>query len=638
MIKRHRGILELLRASAESNQHGYAILGAGVEPLEYGQLVSQIDHVGSALRSWGIKRKDRVALVLPNGPWMATAFLGIAAHAECAPLNPAYTRDELKFSLKDLAAKAVLVPAGLDLPAREVAISLGLKVIEVEASAIQAGAFTLCNAPEHGGDGLEDAGYGEDIAMVLHTSGTTSRPKQVPLSHRNLCESAANIADVLMLTENDRCLNVMPLFHIHGLVACLLSSLQVVASIFCSEGYESKRSVSLMSDYEPTWFSAVPTIHQSILAAAKETPALASGGHLRMIRSSSAALPPSVMARLEEVFGVPVIESYGMTEAAHQMASNPLPPLERKAGSVGLPAGPEMGIMGEGDQLLSAGETGEIVIRGSNITAGYVNNDEANEAAFTAGWFRTGDLGRMDSDGYFFLTGRTKEMINRGGENISPREVDEVLLEHPAVVQAVAFAVPHSTLGEDLAVAVMCEAGSLVTEQELREFAFEQLSAFKVPSQIIFVDEIPKGPTGKVQRIGLGEKLSDHLQSEHVKPEGPIESELATLWAWVLDRSDIGRNSNFFACGGDSLMATRLVSRIRSHLGVELGIASIFRQPVLHAQASLISTAMLEGERAKDDDMTELLNELEGLSDEEAARLLAEADTEDDSATNKDEK
>ena len=638
MIKRHRDIRELLRASAESNPQGYAVLGAGFEPLQYGQLLSQIDDVGSALRSWGIKRQDRVALVLPNGPWMATAFLGIAAHAECAPLNPAYTRDELEFFLEDLAAKAVLVPAGLDLSAREVAISLGLRVIEVEASAIQAGVFTLCNAPEDGGDGLEDEGDGEDIAMVLHTSGTTSRPKQVPLSHRNLCESAANIAEVLMLTENDKCLNVMPLFHIHGLVGCLLSSLQAGASVICSEGFESSRFVSLMSKFAPTWFSAVPTIHQSVLAAAKETPAMASGGHLRMIRSSSAALPPSVMACLEEVFGVPVIESYGMTEAAHQMASNPLPPAGRKAGSVGLPAGPEMAIMGEGDKLLLEGETGEIVIRGSNITAGYVNNDEANESAFTDGWFRTGDLGRQDSDGYFFLTGRTKEMVNRGGENISPREIDEVLLEHSAVAQAVAFAVPHSTLGEDLAVAVVREAGSFVTEQDLREFAFERLSAFKVPSQIIFVDEIPKGPTGKVQRIGLGEKLSTHLQAEHVEPEGPIESELATLWCWVLDRSDIGRNSNFFACGGDSLMATRLVSRLRSQLGVELGIAAIFRQPVLHAQASLIRAAMLERERNKDDGMTELLDELDGLSDEEAARLLAEEGIEDNSAAKKDKK
>jgi len=624
MTKRHRGIRELLEASAERHPQGHAVLGSGFEPLEYGQLLRQIDDVGRVLRSWGIDRKDRVAVVLPNGPWMATAFLGIAAHVECAPLNPAYTRDELGFFLTDLAAKAVVVPADLDLPARDVATSLGLRVIEVEASARQAGAFILRGAPEHDGERLEDGGDGDDIAMVLHTSGTTSRPKQVPLSHRNLCESAANIADVLMLSENDRCLNVMPLFHIHGLVGCLLSSLQAGASVSCSEGYEGNRFVALMSELEPTWYSAVPTIHQSVLAVAKETPEMAAGGHLRMIRSSSAALPPAVMARLEEVFGVPVIESYGMTEAAHQMASNPLPPGERKAGSVGLPAGPEMAIMGDGGELLGVGETGEIVIRGSNITTGYVNNDEANESAFTDGWFRTGDLGRTDPDGYFFLTGRTKEMINRGGENISPREIDEVLLEHSAVVQAVAFAVPHSTLGEDLAVAVVREARSSVTEQELREFAFDRLAEFKVPSQIVFVDEIPKGPTGKVQRIGLGEKLSAHLQPEDVKPEGPIESALAALWCLVLDRGDIGRHSNFFACGGDSLMATRLVSRLRTNLGVELGIAAVFRQPVLHAQASLISAAKVAGERNKEKEMAELLDELDDLSDEEAARLLAE--------------
>ena len=624
MTIRHSGLRELVGASAERNPQGHAVLGSGFEALEYGQLLEQVDGVGRALRSWGVARRDRVAVVLPNGPCMATVFVGIAAHAECAPLNPAYTRDELVFFLTDLAAKAVVIPEGVDLPAREVAASLGLKVIEVESSDRQAGAFTLCGAPEHDGDGPVDWGGGDDIAMVLHTSGTTSRPKQVPLSHRNLCESAANIADVLMLSGNDRCLNVMPLFHIHGLVGTLLSSLQSGASVICAEGYEGNRFVALMSEFEPTWFSAVPTIHQSVLAAVKETPTMATGGHLRMIRSSSSALPPSVMVRLEEVFGVPVIESYGMTEAAHQMASNPLPPAARKAGSVGLPAGPEMAIMGDGGELLEVGEIGEIVIRGSNITAGYVNNDEANESAFTDGWFRTGDLGRTDDDGYFFLTGRTKEMINRGGENISPREIDEVLLEHSGVIQAVAFAVPHSTLGEDLAVAVVREKGASVTEQELREFAFDRLAEFKVPSQVVFVDEIPKGPTGKLQRIGLGEKLSTYLQPEDVRPEGPVESELAALWCIVLDRSDIGRNSNFFACGGDSLMATRLVSRLRTKMGVEFGIAAVFRQPVLHAQASLISAAKVEGEKEKDQEMAAMLNELDGLSDEEAAQLLAE--------------
>jgi acyl-CoA synthetase (AMP-forming)/AMP-acid ligase II len=356
----------------------------------------------------------------------------------------------------------------------------------------------------------------------------------------------------------------MPLFHIHGLVGVVLSSLLAGGSIVCSAGYESTSFAALMHDFRPTWYSAVPTIHQSVLALAKANAAVAAGGHLRLIRSSSAALPPTVMADLEETFRVPVIESYGMTEAAHQMASNPLPPARRKPGSVGLPAGPEMAIMGDDGNLLSPGQTGEIVIRGSNVTAGYANNPEANQAAFCGGWFRTGDLGRMDGEGYFYITGRKKEMINRGGENISPREIDEVLMEHPAVTQAITFAVPHPSLGEDVAAAVVLRAEATLGEQDLREFAFARLAEFKVPSRIVFVDAVPKGPTGKLQRIGLHQQFAPLLKAEYVAPDGLVETRLAAMWMELLNLPRVGRNDNFFVCGGDSLMATRLAARVQA--------------------------------------------------------------------------
>src|SRR5262249_49859076 len=275
-------------------------------------------------------------------------------------LNPSYRPDEFEFYLSDLGARAIIVPVDADLPVRDVARRLGLTVLDIELSkAPSAGAFTLRAVPADVGS-PPDWGRDEDIALVLHTSGTTSRPKQVPLTHRNLCSSARNIARVLGLSPRDRCLNVMPLFHIHGLVGVVLSSLLAGGSIVCSAGYESTSFAALMHDFRPTWYSAVPTIHQSVLALAKANAAVAVGGHLRLIRSSSSALPPTVMADLEETFRVPVIESYGMTEAAHQMASNPLPPARRKPGSVGLAAGPEMAIMGDDGNLLSPGQTGEI--------------------------------------------------------------------------------------------------------------------------------------------------------------------------------------------------------------------------------------------------------------------------------------
>jgi oxalate---CoA ligase len=603
--------------------------------MTYGQLVGQVEYVGEFLRRLGIRRTDRVAIALPNGPEMAAAFLGVASYSTCAPLNPSYRQDDFNFYLADLGVKAIVLPAAKDVPARQVATRLGLTTIDLEPSLTDvAGNFTLRTprGEDHRANGLPDCdvqrsrdwGTANDIALVLHTSGTTSRPKQVPLSHGNLCASAGNITAVLALSPEDRCLNVMPLFHIHGLVGVLLSSIAAGGSVVCSAGYDDRTFSGMLSDFEATWYSAVPTIHQSILAQAKDQPASSAGRRLRFIRSSSSALPPTVMTELEKVFGVPVIEAYGMTEASHQMASNPLPPAKRKPGSVGMPAGPQMAIMDDRGNLLAPEETGEIVIRGANVTAGYFNNPTANAASFTYGWFRTGDLGRMDCDGYIYILGRTKEMINRGGEKISPREIDEALLEHPAVLQAVAFAVPHPTLGEDVAAAVVLRAGMILSEKDLRDFAFTRLADFKVPSKIIFVDAVPKGPTGKVQRIGLYEQLAPLIHEEYAPPDGPVENKLAALWRELLSLPRVGRNDNFFVCGGDSLLAVRLVSRVRSDLHVDLSLPSLFHQPTLHALAALIGADLQAATLADEREIAAELSELEGISDEEAERLLAE--------------
>jgi acyl-CoA synthetase (AMP-forming)/AMP-acid ligase II len=347
----------------------------------------------------------------------------------------------------------------------------------------------------------------EDIALVLHTSGTTSRPKIVPLSQANVTASARHIAATLATVPSDVCLNIMPLFHIHGLIAAVLSTLGAGASVSCTPGFNALKFFGWLADVNPTWYTAVPTMHQAILSRASRNQEIIDKCRLRLIRSSSASLPPQVMAELEEVFKAPVIESYGMTEAAHQMASNPLPPRARKAGSVGIAAGPEVAIMSEDGDLLPQGEIGEIVIRGPNVTKGYENNPDANLKGFANGWFRTGDQGMIDADGYLSLTGRLKELINRGGEKISPLEVDAILMDHPAVGQCVAFAIPHDKLGEEVGAAIVLREGQSVTERELRDFAAVRLADFKVPKKIVFLDEIPKGATGKLQRIGLAQRL-----------------------------------------------------------------------------------------------------------------------------------
>lgn len=478
----------------------------GRAALSHGALRELMSRTVAALNARGIGRGDRVAIVLPNGPEMAAVFLAVAAGAATAPLNPAYRGEEFEFYLDDLKAKALLVLAGWDTPARAAALKLGVPVIEVLPSAEEgAGAFAL-EGGEAGAARSPGPAEAEDVALVLHTSGTTARPKIVPLSQGNICASARHIGASLKLASSDACLNVMPLFHIHGLIAAVLSSLAAGGSVVCTPGFDALRFFRWMDEERPSWFTAVPTMHQAILSRAERNAEVIAGVPLRFIRSSSASLPGPVMEQMERVFGAPLVESYGMTEAAHQMASNPLEG-PRKPGHVGRPAGPEMAIMGEDGAMLPQGEIGEVVIRGPNVTKGYEANPEANAKAFTDGWFRTGDQGLFDRDGFLLLTGRLKELINRGGEKVSPLEVDGVLSAHPAVAQALCFAIPHAKLGEEVGAAIVLREGQEVSERELRDFAAERLADFKVPRRVVFLAEIPKGATGKLMRIGLAEKL-----------------------------------------------------------------------------------------------------------------------------------
>ena len=467
--------------------------------LTYRELRELTGRTVEKLNAMGIGRGDRVAIVLPNGPQMAAAFVTIAAGATTAPLNPAYRAEEFEFYLTDLKAKALVVVGAS--PARAVAARLGVPIVEMRG-------FELEEPPGLRGRAAKPGlGEADDVALVLHTSGTTARPKIVPLLQRNVLASARHISQTLALTPGDVCLNIMPLFHIHGLMAATLSSLSSGAQVCCTPGFNALKYFGWLDEVKPTWNTAVPTMHQAILARAGRNPEIVGRSKLRFIRSSSSSLPPQVMQELEATFRAPVIEAYGMTEAAHQMASNPLPPRPRFAGSVGIAAGPEIAIMDDRGALLAAGETGEVVIRGPNVTPGYEANPEANAKSFTNGWFRTGDQGVLDAEGYLRLTGRLKELINRGGEKISPLEVDAVLMDHPAVQQVVTFGIPHDKLGEEVAAAVVLREGKTATERELRDFAAQRLADFKVPRKIVMLSEIPKGATGKLQRIGLAAKL-----------------------------------------------------------------------------------------------------------------------------------
>ena len=486
-------------------------LGApGRPPLDYRGLRAVVADTLAALNALGIGRGDRVAIVLNNGPEMAACYIACASGVTSAPLNPAYRADEFEFYLQDLNAKALIVEAASTSPAVAVAQKLGVRLIDLVAAVDgPAGAYTLVPRDAAKGEAAAHGGYAEldDVSMVLHTSGTTSRPKIVPLSQRNLVASATHIGRTLRFTPADRGLNIMPLFHIHGLIAGVLAPLSAGSFVFCTPGFNALKFFGWMDEARPTWFTAVPTMHQAILSRAGKNLDVIARHPLRFLRSSSSSMPPQVIAEVEAVFGAPLIESYGMTEATHQMASNPLPPAVRKPGTVGIAAGPEVAIMGEDGRLLPRGETGEIVIRGPNVTTGYENNPKANAEGWRDGWFRTGDQGVMDADGYVSITGRLKEIINRGGEKVSPREVDEILMDHPAVAQVVCFGMPHPKLGEEVAAAVVLREGQAATERELQAFVSQRAADYKVPKKILILDEIPKGATGKLQRIGLAQKL-----------------------------------------------------------------------------------------------------------------------------------
>ncbi len=477
--------------------HPALIVPEGGPTVSYGSLDNQVEQLAATLQSLGIGRGDRVAMALPNGLEVIATFFAItAAAATAAPLNSAYTTDEFRFYLEDIEAKALIVPPGGGEHARA-AVPAGAMILEASASKDGTVQLEVIRAANFARKQTEPTA--DDIALFLHTSGTTSRPKGVPLSHLNLLTSADNVAATYALTPEDVSLCVMPLFHVHGLVASTFATLRTGGAIVVPSRFSASAFWPIVKAHRATWYTAVPTIHQVLLARAEEDQAPAPGtSGLRFIRSCSSSLAPATMAGLEARFGCPVLEAYGMTEASHQMASNPLPPGERRPGSVGCGTGVHVAIMDDAGNLLAPGTQGEVVIQGANVTRGYHNNPEANAAAFTKGWFRTGDQGILDSAGYLTLVGRLKELINRGGEKISPREVDEALLTHPAVAEAVCFGLPDTKYGEEVAAAVVLQGNA--TEEAIIAHCRERLAAFKAPKKIYIVTQIPRTATGKIQR------------------------------------------------------------------------------------------------------------------------------------------
>ena len=563
-------IPELIRTWAERTPDAPAILAPGRPPLGFRGLLGQIEATIAGLAGCGIGRGDRVALALDEGPELAVALLAAQSAAAAAPLNPAATAAEFAAAFGRLAPTAVLVSAGTSTAARAVAATQGIPVVDLAPTRTAAGAFTLVHAIRADRRPIDPVGP-DDTAFLMFTSGTTGRPRLAPLTHANVLASAFAVRDVQKLTAADRCLNLMRMFHI-AFIGNLVASLAAGASVVCPPGFDATRFFAWLDECRPTWYMAPPAVHRAVLDRAAAHADVIARRPLRFIRSGSAPLSAAEEARLEAAFGAPVTQGYGVTEASPSIAAVPLPPATRKPGSVGVATGPEIAIRGERGEPLPPGEVGEVVVRGASIIRGYVDDPAADAEAFTAdGWFRTGDLGSLDDDGYLFLAGRLKELINRGGEKVSPGEVEQALLAHPAVAEAVGFALPDERLGEAVGAAVVLRDGCAATERELRGFVAERLAYHKVSRQIVFLDALPMGPTGKPRRIGLAQTLGlvppplpePASREGFVPPRTPLEGLVAGIWAEVLAEDQVGAEDDFLALGGDSILAALVVARLR---------------------------------------------------------------------------
>lgn len=586
-----------------------ALLAPGRDPMSYGDLWRQCRHIGSELRARGHGPQARVAVVLPAGPEMAAAYLAVVTHACCVPLNPAAQDAELQRWFDATGVTCLLVEQGDTGAASRVARARGLPIVDItldhHGCAGRLHPSTTCAVT----DGQAAEPLPSDVGLIIQTSGTTGQPKVVELTHEALVASALSMVDTYQLTAKDCTINVRPMYHVASLIVNTLAPLASGGRVAYAPGFDGDSLFDWFAEFKPTWFSGVTTMYQWWLAHEQDYRRKLGDHRFRFLRAGSAAMPPAIMRRVEELTGAPVIEGYGMSERT-PIAVNPLPPGRRKPGTVGRPCGVELALFDAQGRAVPAGETGEIAIRAPGVRCEPVGEHGA--------WFRTGDCGRFDEDGYLLITGRLKEMINRGGQKIAPREVEDQLLEHAAVAQAAAFGMAHPSLGEDVAAAVVARDGAAIDAAELRRFLLQRLAPYKVPAVIVQVDAMPLGPTGKVQRSILATRCAISASVEADPPAGATERRIAAIFADVLGRASVGRKESFFALGGDSIGGARVISRIVQAFGIELQANTLFARPSVAELAVHIDAWVRQSE--------DLSREIDELTDDEVAALLERED------------
>lgn len=590
-------IASLLEIGSQCSSGGPALLLHDGSHLTHGDLQSLVVQAEADLRRLGIGRRTRVMTALPDSPLTACVLLALTRSAICAPVNPDLRRAEVEILIPELGAEVLVAHGACADEARRAAAALSLPIIEVSwegTKSLHWSGPALTSGPAEASVAEPD-----DTALILLTSGSSARPKRVPLSHRHLTLSAARMARSLALTASDVCLNMMPMFHVGAVVDLLLAPLSVGGSLTRPETMSVPAFFEALEKLRPTWFQGVPTLLHELAVHALRRGGAHQRSTLRLVRSVSSPLPPEWINEIEAALGAPVIEIYGMTETAGVITSNPLPPELRKVGSVGRPtASMEVIVRDASGAQAGVSARGEIMVRGAGVMTGYEKLDSQDRGLTEDGWLKTGDEGYFDADGFLFITGRINDQINRGGEKVSPREIDEVLVSHPGVQDAAAFAVPHPHLGQDVAAAVVAKPGTTLTAEELTTHVSSQLAYFKVPKAFYLVPELPRGPGGKLRRRLLPEMVRDlqplaHAEADAAEaPQTDMEKRVAGWWESELKVTGIGRNGDFFELGGDSLTAAAFTVGIEKLLGIQVRPAALFDHPTVTSFARYLEGAM----------------------------------------------
>ncbi|VBB05355.1 phosphopantetheine attachment site [Lucifera butyrica] len=578
MRKISENILEPIFCHAQSRPKEAAILSPDQGEITYEKLVSMITATLELLRSAGVKLGDRTAVALKSGPEFGITALAVIGLGTCVPLNWRLTEDEIKKQIKFNGVKNVIVPYGQQTLAEQVGVKLGLNVIRLSS---------LPTVDRIGANFSKT----EEVALLMNTSGTTDAPKTIPITHEMLCHSVQNTAAAFRLRTSDRCLNTAQLFNVHGFVIGFLVTLTSGGATILMPTFQPALFFELLEKYRPTWYTATPAVHHSVVDYFSSREHRPDTGSLRFIRSAAASCPVRLVEALEANFKVPFINAYGMTETSSQVTSIPFPPAKRKNGSVGISNGNEIRILGSDGKSQRAYMPGEIAVKGKTVFAGYENNAAANEAAFCDTWFKTGDEGYLDSEGYLFVTGRSKEIINKGGLKIYPSSIEDTVLRHPAVLDAAIFPIPHERMGEEIALAIVVKEGQELADRDIINFIASQVAYYEVPSAILRLDSIPRSPAGKIQRHKLNEVwLSRKCDVARVSPRNNVEQRIYEAWREILRKDTMSIFDDFFLTGGDSLSAASLAVSLSAEFETELFTSEIYRHRTIEQQATLLDS------------------------------------------------